>query len=134
MDCTDIIIGTARGMTYRIGDYYTRDRSTPRQDTFWGGTDSLTGAMGYEKDGVTTIMFRRSLASDEPTDYEIRDAGMQVIWAKGQEPGKYVHRPPSGVEGGKVSVPEFYKPDELKYHGHQSQRGVVGLNFFGKPY
>lgn len=26
---------------------------------------------------------------------------------------------------------DFYKADELKYHGHGSQRGVVSLNFFG---
>jgi len=26
MDCTDIVIGTARGTTSRIWDYYTRDR------------------------------------------------------------------------------------------------------------
>ncbi|KAL9699010.1 hypothetical protein quinque_002451 [Culex quinquefasciatus] len=30
MDCTDIVIGTAREETYRVCDYYTRDRSTPR--------------------------------------------------------------------------------------------------------
>jgi len=26
MDCTDIVIGSARGTTSRIWDYYTRDR------------------------------------------------------------------------------------------------------------
>jgi hypothetical protein len=26
MDCTDIVIGSARGMASRIWDYYTRDR------------------------------------------------------------------------------------------------------------
>nr|ARK19817.1 monooxygenase DBH-like protein [Ampulex compressa] len=130
MDCTDIIIGTARGTSHRIGDYYTRDRSTPRRDDYWGGRDSLTAAMGFEKDGVTTIVFRRKLAANEPSDHEIGDANMQVIWAKGQEPGKYVHSPPSGIEKAKVGVKDFYKVDELKYHGHRSQRGVATLNFF----
>jgi hypothetical protein len=36
-------------------------RSTPRVDTFWGGKNDLTAAMGYEKDGITTILFRKKL-------------------------------------------------------------------------
>nr|XP_031827935.1 uncharacterized protein LOC116424971 isoform X3 [Nomia melanderi] len=130
MDCTDIIIGSARGNSHKIADYYTRDRSTPRKDDYWGGRDTLTAAMGFERDGVTTIMFRRKLAANEPTDHEIVDGNMQVIWAKGQEPGNYVHNPPSGIEKAKVSVKDFYKADELKYHGHGSQRGALTLNFF----
>ena len=134
MDCTDIIIGTARGTSYRIGDYYTRDRSTPRKDAYWddNGRDSLTAAFGYERDGVTTILFRRKLAANEPTDHEIRNGNMQVIWAKGQEPGKYIHQPASGIEKAKVGVKDFYKVDELKYHGHGMQRGAVTMNFFGE--
>ncbi|XP_067212529.1 uncharacterized protein [Linepithema humile] len=132
MDCTDIIIGMARGTNYRIGDYYTRDRSTPRKDEYWdrSGRDSLTAAFGYERDGVTTILFRRKLIATEPTDHTIRDGNMQVIWAKGQEPGKYVHQPASGIEKAKVNVKDFYKVDELKYHGHRMQRGAVTMNFF----
>lgn len=79
MDCTDIIIGSARGMKHRIGDYYTRDRSTPRLDSFWGGKESLTAAMGFERDGVTTILFRRKLTTDGHfSDHEIFDGSMQV--------------------------------------------------------
>lgn len=40
--------------------------------------------------------------------------------------------PKSGVEASQVSEKDFYKPDELKYHGHGAQRGVVSLNFFGE--
>jgi len=61
MDCTDIVIGMARGTASRIWDYYTRDRSTPRLDTFWGGKNDLTAALGFEKDGLTTILFRKKL-------------------------------------------------------------------------
>lgn len=57
---------------------------------------------------------------------------MHVIWAQGQEPGKYVHSPKSGIETERVSVKEFYQPDELKYHGHGAQRGKLTMNFFGK--
>nr|CAD7259493.1 unnamed protein product [Timema shepardi] len=130
MDCTDIIIGSARGTTSRIWDYYTRDRSTPRFDTFWGGKNDLTAAMGFEKDGVTTILFRRKLKATEPTDHSIERDLMHVIWAQGQEPNKYVHSPKSGLEQDFASVKDFYRQDELKYHGHKDQRGKTTLNFF----
>lgn len=57
---------------------------------------------------------------------------MHVIWAVGQEHGRYVHLPKSGLETESGSIKDFYKPDELKYHGHGSQRGVLNLNFFRK--
>ena len=61
MDCTDLVIGMARGNYSRIGDYYTRDRSTPQLDGFYGGRQDLTAALGYERDGQTVILFRRKL-------------------------------------------------------------------------
>ena len=61
MDCTDMVIGMARDNFYRINDYYSRDRSTPNVDEFWGGEQSLTAALGWEKDGETTILFRKKL-------------------------------------------------------------------------
>lgn len=61
MDCIDVVIGMARGTYYRAFDYYTRDRSTPRIDEFWGGEDSLTAVFGWERDGETTILFRKTL-------------------------------------------------------------------------
>ena len=61
MDCTDIVIGAAQGVRSRVLDYYTPDRSTPRRDHVYGGTDTLTGAIGEERDGTTTIVFRRKL-------------------------------------------------------------------------
>lgn len=57
---------------------------------------------------------------------------MHVIWARGQEADKYNHFPKSGLEKENANVPDFYKPDELKYHGHGDQRGVTAINFFGK--
>lgn len=67
----------------------------------------------------------------DPTDHSIEDALMHVIWAQGQETNRYVHVPKSGLENGKASIKDFYKPDELKYHGHSDQRGQTSLNFFG---
>lgn len=107
-------------------------RSTPRTDTFWGGKSDLTATGGFEQDGVTTIVFRRKLESNEPTDHSIVDDLMHVIWARGQEPQHYVHVPASGLETGPSSVPDFYKPDELKYHGHRMQRGVTQINFMAE--
>ena len=67
MDCVDMVIGTARGGTSRIFDYYTRDRSTPRPDEFWGGQDDLTAAVGWERDGETTVLFRYEYSRVEAT-------------------------------------------------------------------
>ena len=63
MDCVDIVIGAARGSQSRILDYYTRDRSTPRTDDFYGGEDSLTAAVGMEQNGMTYIKVRRHVSS-----------------------------------------------------------------------
>lgn len=133
MDCTDIVIGSARNQSSRILDYYTRDRSTPRQDSFYGGTSDLTATGGFEENGVTTIIFRRKLQSTDVADHSIVNDLMHVIWARGQEPGKYVHSPPSGLEKEQASNKNFYQPDELKYHGNKMQRGVTQINFFDQP-
>jgi hypothetical protein len=45
--------------------------------------------------------------------------------------GMYHHSPPSGLESGQPSITDFYRPDEVKYHG-KGNRGVVTMNFFGK--
>jgi len=65
MDCADIVIGAAIGRLSRVKDYYTPDRSTPRQDQFYGGTDSLTAAIAGQSDtGITTVIFRRPLIGE----------------------------------------------------------------------
>lgn len=126
MDCTDIVIGTARGLASRVGDYYSRDRSTPKPDEFWGGKSDLTLGTGFEEDGVTTIIFRKRLEANESTDHTLDDDLTNVIWAKGQEKAS------SGIVQEISSIKDFYKADELKYHGYQMQRGVAVINFFGK--
>jgi hypothetical protein len=57
---------------------------------------------------------------------------MHVIWAQGQETNRYIHSPKSGLERDHASVKDFYRQDELKYHGHGAQRGQTTINFFGK--
>ena len=61
MDCTDIVIAVARGNQYRVIDFYTRDRSTPRKDEFYGGRDSITAAIAREENGVTLVKWRKPL-------------------------------------------------------------------------
>ena len=56
---------------------------------------------------------------------------MHVIWAHGQEFGNYIHRPKSGIESNTALDKQFYKPDDIKYHGHGSQRGQININFLG---
>ena len=63
MDCTDIVIGVARGNQYRVIDYFTRDRATPRMDSFYGGEDSITAAVAKEENNLTTVIWRKSLQS-----------------------------------------------------------------------
>ena len=62
MDCSDLVIGTARNDLFRMYDAYTRDRSTPRPDAVYGGEDNLLAAVGRETPtGFTEFKFRRRL-------------------------------------------------------------------------
>ena len=58
-----------------------------------------------------------------------------MLWAIGQErneQGHYNHNPrsPSALETANVVITDFYRADELKYHGHSGQRGAATLNFY----
>ena len=69
MDCTDIVIGTARRDQSRVFDYFTRDRGQPYRDDFYNGVDSLTAAVGKEEDGYTYIKWRRPLITGKLPNY-----------------------------------------------------------------
>jgi hypothetical protein len=128
MDCSDIIIGTARGGLSRVRDYYARGRHTPQMDSSWGGKDDLIGATGWEVSGITTIIFRRKARTNDGPDHTIKDE-MQLIWSRGQQPGEYVANPYHQLEKGQTQTSPFYVEDELKYHGLGTQRGVLFINF-----
>ena len=72
----------------------------------------------------------RQLSGTEQTDHSFENDNMMLIWAIGQSQGEYVHRPDSGLEKGTASVTDFYRPDEVKYHG-KDNRGFTMVNFFG---
>lgn len=132
MDCVDMIIGSATGLYSRVGDYFSISRATPKADEYYGGSQSLTAATGYEENGVTTIAFRRRLTAADPFDHNITiDVPMFFVWAKGQEAGSYSHSAPSGLDQGAATVKEFYTPDVLAYHGNKN-RGSFTMSFGGK--
>ncbi len=107
MDCQDIVIASVReGSLSNVGDYYTRDRSTPQRDEFYGGDSDLTAAIGWEEDGTTTVMFRRPLKGGAKADHDF-GGELEFIWAHGRDDK------------------DFYAEDEIKYHG--SNRGHVRL-------
>ncbi|TMS34614.1 hypothetical protein L596_002167 [Steinernema carpocapsae] len=131
MDCTDIIVGAVRDGRSRINDMYTRDRSTPLIDTWFDGEESLSAAYGIEQDGRTIVSFRRKIAEIEPSDHPLGPDKMFVIWAKGQEPNQYRHSVKSAIETGKIKDKDFYRVDQLKYHG-SINRGVYPIEFVAK--
>lgn len=63
MDCTDIVVGMARGNQFRVFDYFSRDRGQPWRDDFYNGKESLTAAVGKEESGFTYIKWRRPLVT-----------------------------------------------------------------------
>ncbi|KAI8773675.1 uncharacterized protein LOC106064189 isoform X1 [Biomphalaria glabrata] len=133
MDCTDVIIGSALWNTSRIGDYYTRDRSTPLFDQMYGGVDSLTAAIGYQTSTETVILFRRKVQSADVTDWPIEPRPMHVVWARGQHRNDIIHRPPSAYEMNEIADKDYYRPNELKYHGAGGHRGDTAINFHEVP-
>lgn len=66
MDCTDIIMAsfvTDKDFNTRlhIEDMYTRDRSTPLNDKWLDGEESLTAAYARHINDRTVVMFRRAI-------------------------------------------------------------------------
>ena len=86
--------------------YYTRDRSTPRLDSYYGGSSHLTGAIGWEEDGMTKIMFRKVAESGavDPADWNF-EGTLHLVWSHGQ------------------NGHEHFVTDEIKYHGHNRAYG-----------
>ncbi|ELU07299.1 hypothetical protein CAPTEDRAFT_222245 [Capitella teleta] len=126
MDCIDVTIGLAKKNLHQVRDYYTPDRSTPRLDEEYGGTQSLSAAIASQQGDTLTMIFRRKLKATEPSDYSIdQGKNMHVVWARGQTELEYHHSPRSGIETGETSDTEFYGRGEIKYHGHGAHRGYL---------
>jgi len=107
MDCTDVVVGMARGERGAVADYYTRDRSTPRRDAFWGGKDDLTSGSVWESNGKTFLRFKKRIR-DDSADHPFQGK-LHFVYATGQ-------------------LDDFYKADQLKYHGRKAQRGIAVID------
>ena len=70
-------------------------------------------------------------SADDPGDHSIEDEVLTVIWAMGQSPSQYMHRPGSSLEREEATNTAFYQEDEIKYHG-SSTRGSTQINFFSE--
>lgn len=53
----------------------------------------------------------------EPSDHPLGPGKIFMIYAKGQTAGSYEHSVKSGLESGKHKDTDFYRRDQLKYHG-----------------
>ncbi|OWA50794.1 hypothetical protein BV898_15301 [Hypsibius exemplaris] len=130
MACTDITYIAARGKLSRIRDSYTRDHSTPREDSVFGGQCNLVAAIASEdpETNMVTALFRKKLIASEPSDQSITDGTMHVIWALGQEPFDPTGKTLNQVDK-KEMVKQFYRKGELNSHGHDPKsRGVWEVN------
>uniref|UniRef100_A0A158PCS3 DOMON domain-containing protein n=1 Tax=Angiostrongylus cantonensis TaxID=6313 RepID=A0A158PCS3_ANGCA len=98
--------------------------ASPRPDSTFGGSDSLTTATAFSEDGITTIVFRKKLKATDEWDHSI-EGPMTVIWAKGVNPSNYQHTtggPPIQAD------PNFFSNNAFKYHG-RNQRGILTIDF-----
>eukprot|EP00210_Caulerpa_lentillifera_P006317 g6034.t1 len=137
----DVIIAYAKDGIFRIQDSFTPSRAKPLPDSFFNGDDGIIDAVGTQSGRFTNIKFRRRLNSvDGFGDYCILpEVNYWLIYAYGQNPTRYSHDPPSGLETGRASNEQFYGEDELKYHGGgigttYEGRGSFGrVNFFDEP-
>lgn len=63
MDCVDVVMASVIDTNFlHISDMYTRDRSTPLDDNYFDGEQSLTAAYGQQtQNGRSIVMFRRNI-------------------------------------------------------------------------
>ncbi|WKX94172.1 hypothetical protein Q1695_011439 [Nippostrongylus brasiliensis] len=125
MECTDMVVGTVVDGRGRVRDFYSPSKATPRPDSTFGGSDSLTAASAFREDGITTVVFRKKLEAKDKWDHSIKGP-MTVIWAKGADPDNYQH-----TTGGATikADPDFFVSNAFKYHG-RNQRGALTIDFF----
>ncbi|KAK5973217.1 hypothetical protein GCK32_014599, partial [Trichostrongylus colubriformis] len=125
MECTDMVVGSVVDGRGRVRDFYSASKATPRPDSMFGGSDSLTAAAAFREDGITTVVFRKKLEAADEWDHSIKGP-MTVIWAKGADPDNYQHT----TGGAPIKAdPNFFTSSSFKYHG-RNQRGVLTIDFF----
>ncbi|VDP52362.1 unnamed protein product [Soboliphyme baturini] len=83
LDCADILIGSAFDHWGKVEDYFAFPGSLPETDNNFRGHQSMTGAIAYSENGVTTMVVRRKLMATELVDSSITDEPMILFWLKG---------------------------------------------------
>ena len=83
--------------------------------------------------GATYLKFRRALKTADASASDAclsEDQAFAVVYAYGQVAPDLTHEPASSLENipqAARTAPDFYKPDELKFHG-----GGIGTSFAGR--
>ncbi|VDM93706.1 unnamed protein product, partial [Onchocerca ochengi] len=122
MDCLDIVIGLINDNDIsNVRDYYSFSQLTPLPDEFFGGQDSLTSAIAYQQDGITTVIFRKPLEASDQADRTISSKETTVIWAKG---GKFA---PTSEESISEDILEQTK---ISFSNNENNRGELIIDFF----
>ncbi|CAJ0607497.1 unnamed protein product [Cylicocyclus nassatus] len=125
MECTDMVVGTVVNGRGRVQDFYTPSKASPRPDTVFGGSDSLTAASAFNEDGLTTVVFRKKLRGKHDFWDHTISGPMTVIWAKGADPNNYQHT----TGGAPIQAdPNFFSASAFKYHG-RNHRGMLTIDF-----
>jgi hypothetical protein len=122
-----MVIVKVKGNQSRILDHFTRDRSTPQEDEWYGGSDDLIAATGRVEGNVMLASFLKPIRSRDRFDHNITDSEMWLLWAHGQVVGQYKPTLPTAAPGQADSlIMDFYRPLELKFHG--ANKGIRSEN------
>ncbi|KAM3718652.1 MOXD1 [Dirofilaria immitis] len=120
MDCVDMVVGLVNDdNTSYVRDYYSISQIAPQTDEFFGEYDSLTSAIAYQQNGITTIIFRKFLEASDQADRTISPKETTVIWMKGM---KSVPISAESISQEKATI-SFLNSENL--------RGELTINFFG---
>lgn len=84
MKGADMILGFVKDAKAEVQDLYCTDNmGTHPADTALGGTDDILSAGGRETGGITTIEFKRSLATSDKYDLPFKKVVNKIMWAYG---------------------------------------------------
>lgn len=78
----DIVIGSVESGIARLDDYWATSFSQPQPDTTFGGSKDVELISGTEVNGVTTLVFRKPIQSNDIYDRSIsKTKSVPIIFA-----------------------------------------------------
>jgi len=103
MKDTDIWYGNVVDGEAKVYDTWSPNIAMPLMDMDYGHTNDITDVGGYEDDesGITTLIFKRKLISEDRWDHQVVQGEMRVIFAwsgNGDDSLSYYHGPSRGFE------------------------------------